>query len=199
LKIGLFGGTFDPIHNGHIKVAQAAKNNLQLDKVILIPAGDPPHKAGKNLSDKMHRLDMARLAAEPLGAEVSDWELLQTGKSYSVDTVRHFQATCPRDELFFIIGADSFYDIPTWWHYRELLELCSFVVVARPDTDKNKLLAKYAGDEKPPRVFYLQDILVDISSTAIRDKVRRGEDISTLVPPAVQDYIHSHKLYTCGG
>jgi len=199
VKIGLFGGTFDPIHNGHMKVAQAAKNFLQLDQVLFIPAGDPPHKADKKISNKEVRLAMVRLAAEPEGALVSDWEIRQEKKSYSVDMIRHFRELYPADELYFIIGADSFYDMPTWWHYRELLGMCTFVVIARPETNRDDLLARYSGDEVPPRVFFLEDLLVDISSTQIRKLAAEGKAFSHLVPPAVHAYIQTNNLYTNGG
>lgn len=199
MKTGLFGGTFDPIHNGHIKVAQAAKNSLGLDRVIFIPAGAPPHKTDKKVSGKEHRLSMTRLAAEAVGAEVSDWEIRQDKKSYSVDLVRHFKETLPDDELFFIIGADSFRDLPLWYQYRELLSMCTFLVVSRPDVPKETLLSKYVGDEAAPRVFFLDDILVDISSTEIRKTVADGGEIERLVPPGVLTYIKTHKLYTNGG
>ena len=195
MKTGLFGGTFDPIHNGHLKVAQTAKNCLQLDRIIFVPAGDPPHKTGKKITDKAHRLAMVELVAKACGAEVSDWELGRKEKSYSVDLVRHFQEAFPEDEFYFIIGADSFYDLPTWWHYRELMSLCSFVVIARPDTEKEKLLSCFSGDEAPPRVFYLEDILVDISSTKIRHLIGEGKDVSQLVSPEVMSYIKMHSLY----
>ena len=195
MRTGLFGGTFDPIHNGHIKVAQTAKNDLQLDRIIFIPAGDPPHKTGKKITNKAHRLAMCRLAAEAEGAAVSDWELTRRAKSYSIDTVRHFTAEYPTDELFFIIGADSFRDMPSWWHYRDLMALCTFVVVSRPDTRPETLLDRYEGDETPPRVFFLNDVAMDISSTQIRAKAARGEDVSRLVPAAVNNYMKMHKLY----
>ncbi len=195
MKIGLYGGTFDPLHNGHMRVAQEAKNHLQLDRIIFIPAGDPPHKAGKKITDKQDRLNMVRLAAEAAGAEISEWELSRREKSYSVETLKYFQSLYPADELFFIIGADSFRDMPTWWHYRELMELCTFVVISRPDIEKDSLLSRYQGDEKPPRVFFLDGILMDISSTNIRKMVSEGKDISRLVPPAVYQYIQSRGLY----
>ena len=195
MKTGLYGGTFDPLHNGHLKVAQSAKNLLQLDRIIFIPAGDPPHKTNQNITNKEHRLSMVSLACKAEGAQVSDWELLKKEKSYSVETIRHFKELYPEDELFFIIGADSFRDLPSWWHYRELMELCSLVVVSRPDVLKETLLSRFAGDEKPPRVFFLDDIFVDISSTQIREMVKKGEDISRLVPPAVSDYILKNGLY----
>ncbi len=196
MKIGLFGGTFDPPHNGHLKVAQEAKNHLQLDRIIFIPSGDPPHKTDRQITDKKHRLEMVKMAAEQEGAFVSDWELTRERKSYSVETVRHFKETYPQEELFFIIGADSFRDLPSWWHYRELMSLCSFVVVSRPDTEKSSLLSRYQGDETPPRVFFLDHIFMDISSTEIRQMASEGKDISRLVPEMVNTYILNHRLYT---
>lgn len=195
MKTGLYGGTFDPLHNGHIKVAQAAKNHLQLDRIIFIPAGDPPHKTDKKITDKFHRLAMTRLVAENVGAEVSDWELSRKEKSYSTLTVQHFKELYPEDEIYFIIGADSFRDLPSWWHYRELMGLCSFVVVSRPDVDKSTFLSRFSGDETPPRVFFLDNILMDISSTQIRNMVADGEDVSRLVPTYIAEYIQANGLY----
>ncbi|MBR7164442.1 MAG: nicotinate-nucleotide adenylyltransferase [Clostridia bacterium] len=195
MKTGLYGGTFDPLHNGHMKVAQAAKNHLQLDRIIFIPAGDPPHKTEQTITDKAHRLAMVRLAAEKEGAFVSDWELLKTEKSYSTKTLQHFKELYPEDEIYFIIGADSFRDLPSWWHYRELMRLCNFVVVSRPDVDKSTFLSRFSGDEAPPRVFFLDNIFMDISSTKIRQMVKEGEDISRLVPPVIAEYIEAKGLY----
>lgn len=195
-RIGLYGGTFDPVHNGHIAIAMAARDRLQLDKIVLIPAGDPPHKAMKKVTDKRSRLRMAELAFLPLGGcEVSDYEVTKDTPSYSVDMLRHFQTIYPDNELFFIIGADSFADLPTWWHYRELLQLCSLVVVSRPDTEKSELLERFSGDEEPPRVFYLDCVHMDVSSTQIRAMLYRGEDVSELVPGAVCSYIEERGLY----
>ncbi len=195
MKTGLYGGTFDPLHNGHMKVAQAAKNHLQLDRIIFIPTGDPPHKTKQTITDKAHRLAMVRLAAEKEGAFVSDWELLKTEKSYSTKTLQHFRELYPEDEIYFIIGADSFRDLPSWWHYRELMKLCNFVVVSRPDVDKSTFLSRFSGDEAPPRVFFLDNIFMDISSTKIRQMVKEGEDVSRLVPPVIAEYIEAKGLY----
>lgn len=195
MKTGLFGGTFDPVHNGHIKVAQAAKSHLQLDRVIFIPSGDPPHKTGRSITDKADRLAMVRLAAKEADALVSEWELNREEKSYSLETVRHFQKEFPEDELYFIIGADSFHDLPAWWHYRELLTACRFAVVSRPEIEEARLLEWYKGDEAPPRVFFLDNLFIDISSTRIRQLAGEGKDISQLVPPSVLAYIQEQKLY----
>lgn len=98
-------------------------------------------------------------------------------------------------ELFFIIGADSFADLPTWWHYRELLTLCNIIVVSRPNTEKAELLTKFKGDEEPPRVFFLDNVHMDVSSTQIRAQIYAGEDVSRLVPDNVLQYIKENKLY----
>lgn len=196
MKTGLFGGTFDPIHNGHLKVALTAKNRLGLDRIIFIPSGNPPHKTDKKVTDKEHRLAMTRLAVVETGAEVSDWEIRQEKKSYSVDLVRHFMEENPDDELYFIIGGDSFYDLPTWYHYQELMELCRFVVIFRPDTEKSELLDLFEGTEKAPRIFFLEDLNLDISSTEIRQLIRAGKSASHLLPEPVMAYIFTHNLYT---
>lgn len=195
-KIGLFGGTFDPVHNGHIAVAQEAKKRLCLDKIILIPAGDPPHKTQKKVTQKQHRLRMTELAFEPFdGYEISDYEIRKNTPSYSVDMIRHFHETFAGSELFFIIGADSFADLPSWWHYRELLSLCSIIVVSRPDTEKSDLLADFSGDEEAPRVFFLDNLHMDISSTQIRAMVYHGQDVTAFVPETVCRYIQENRLY----
>ncbi len=196
MKIGLYGGTFDPIHNGHLKVAESAKDALGLEQVIFIPAGEPPHKTEKQITEKEHRLAMTELAiAGKDGFFLSDWELLQDKKSYSVDMVKHFLNEFPEDEIYFIIGADSFHDLPLWWHYEELMSLCSFVVISRPDTKKEELLSLFTGNETPPRVFFLDGIFVDISSTELREASFGGKDISHFVPPEVFVYIQKHNLY----
>lgn len=195
MKTGLFGGTFDPIHNGHIKIAQSAKQRLELDRIIFIPSGDPPHKTDKKVTEKHKRLAMVEAALSQTDILISDWEVRQDTKSYSVELIKHFQAEYPEDELYFIIGADSFRDLPTWWHYRELLAMCNLVVMARPDTDKQELLSRFEGTEIPPRVFYLEGLLMDISSTQIRKMVAEGKDISHLVPQSVDFYIKNQGLY----
>lgn len=195
MKIGLFGGTFDPIHNGHLKVAETAKARLRLDKIVLVPSGTPPHKTGRRVTEKKDRLAMASLVAEKADLLLSAWELEREEKSYSVDMVKHFRSVYEGDELYFIVGADSFYNLPAWYRYQELMELCTFVVVSRPETEREKLLERFSGTEKPPRAFFLDGVCVDISSTEIRNRIRCGQDISSLVPPEVLQYIKRQGLY----
>lgn len=195
-RIGLFGGTFDPPHIGHIRVLAEAKSRLNLDRLILIPAGDPPHKTEKKVTDKLHRLRMTELAFLPLAdCSVSDYEIKKQAPSYSVDLIRHFREAYPDSELYFIIGADSFADMPTWWHYRELLTLCKMIVVSRPDTKKSELLKKFEGNENPPRMFFLDEVCMDVSSTQIRAQIYAGKDVSATVPEAVLRYIEQNHLY----
>lgn len=195
-RIGLLGGTFDPVHNGHIAIGEEAKARLSLDKIILIPTGDPPHKANKKVTDKHHRFRMCELVFLPLGGyEVSDYEIKKETPSYSVDMLRYFGEVYPDDELFFIIGADSFRDLPTWWHYRELLRLCTIIVISRPDTEKSELLSLFSGDEEPPRVFYLDSVSMDISSTQIRAMTYRGQDVTHLIPDVAWQYMKENRLY----
>ena len=126
---------------------------------------------------------------------VSTFEIEQSKPSYSLNTIKHFKKEYPEDELYFIIGGDSFYDLPSWWGYRELMELTTFIVLARPDSPKNHLLDRFTGDEKPPRVFYSESLYMDVSSTEIREKLKNGEDIADLVSKDVLDYISKENLY----
>lgn len=195
-KVGLFGGTFDPPHIGHIEILKEAKKRLALDKLILIPAGDPPHKTNKTVTEKKHRLRMTELAfSSLLDCCISEYEMNKQAPSYSVDLLKHFRRILPDCELYFIIGADSFAALPSWWHYRELLTLCRMIVISRPDTEKTKLLQQFHGDETPPRVFFLNRLQLDISSTQIRARLSEHKDVSAWLPENVLQYIREHHLY----
>lgn len=195
-KIGLFGGTYDPIHKGHIKIAEIVLDKMKLDKIIFIPAGDPPHKQDKKVTEKSDRLNMVRLATEYNKAfSVSDYEINKKARSYSFDLINHFKSVYKEDELYFIIGGDSLYNIPTWYRYEELLGLCNFVVISRPDVKKKNLLDKFSGKEKPPRLFFIDDVSIPISSTEIRKKLKNSEDIKDYVSEPVFNYITTNELY----
>ncbi len=196
MKIGLFGGTFDPPHNAHIAVAKKACEEFSLDKIIFIPAGDPPHKKNKHKSGKNIRLKMVECAIENFeNFLISTYEMELDKPSYSLNTIKHFKKEYPNDELYFIIGGDSFADLPSWWGYRELMDICTFIVLARPDTPEEDMLDRFSGDEKPPRVFYTDSLYMDISSTEIREKISRDEDVSSMVPPTVLKLIETENLY----
>lgn len=212
MKLGILGGTFNPIHLGHLRAAEEIGEDLALDKVYLIPSGMPPHKPKAPVADFSHRLEMGRLASEisPL-LDVWDIEGTRTGFSYSIETLKYFHASFgPEVELFFIIGTDAFLEIETWKEYQHLFEYASFVVINRPGYESEKLKAfvrslnaGFRWDVQgkcflhPSGTVLLQkDItLMDISASKIRQKVARGESIRFLVPEAVREYIEKTGIY----
>lgn len=220
MRIGLFGGTFNPIHRGHLWAALEVQKRFNLDRIFLIPAALPPHKTSGQVAKADHRLGMINLAvADCSGLTVSDVELNRLGPSYTIDTIRYFKDTLDRDaRIFLIMGLDAFLEIHTWKSHQELLEQIAFIVIARPGKDyaevrqgwealavyfKSTLSADYQfdaadgcykSDRKQP--VYICDIqALDISSTKIREKVKKKQSIKNLVSPGVADYIQSKGLY----
>lgn len=195
-RTGLFGGTFDPVHKGHILVAEIARRQMDLDEVIFIPAGKPPHKTDKKIESNDDRLNMLLLAtADKPYFKVSDFELKQKEKSYSVNLIRHFKEELKGAELFFIIGADSLYNLPKWYHYEELMEMTNFIVISRPQVKKENLLDNFSGEEKPPRVFFIDDVFIPISATEIREQLKRNENAEEYLDKSVLNYINVNELY----
>jgi nicotinate-nucleotide adenylyltransferase len=212
--IGLFGGTFDPIHLGHLRAAQEVRRLARLDRILFIPSFVPPHKTPGTGASPADRLRMVELACRGhKGFEASPIEVEAGEKSYSILTLRKIRALSPDARLFFILGVDAFLDIGTWREYERVLEECLFVVMGRPgfelDRARSVLGKKYrdaigllesgetVGGPLPPRtkIFLLPIHALDISSTAIRERVRRGETLDGLVPGAVDAYIREHQLY----
>jgi nicotinate-nucleotide adenylyltransferase len=219
-KIGLFGGTFNPIHYGHLRSAAEIKEAFGLDKICFIPAAIPPHKKSEEVENAKHRLKMIRIAiSRNPDFGVSDIELKRTGPSYTIDTINYFLTSLKNiSELFFIIGSDAFLELNTWKSYKALLRLISFIIMARPDTyfnEKNKkttqigqfLSAKistnYIYSEKDayfkhnemPSIHIYYVTALDISSTKIRQMVRSGRSVQYLLPDSVEKYIKSKGLY----
>lgn len=183
--IGLLGGSFNPIHYGHLAMAEAAQQELGLDRVIILPAGDPPHKS-KELAGKRHRLRMAELAVAGR-FEVSAMEVERTGKTYTVDTLEVLRALYPRATLYMIIGADTLGEIATWKNAPRVFELCRFAVFGR---DKLPL-----PDVPGASVVRMQTNIPDVSATQIRERVHRGLSLEGYTPQAVEDYIGAWRLY----
>ena len=189
MRIGILGGTFNPIHNGHLTIAKEAKEKLELDKVILMPAFIPPHKVTNDIADAQDRFNMATLAVEGLcGFEVSRYEIDKEGASYSVETLKYLKASLRDAELFFIIGEDSLGELDSWKEINSLFDICRFVVFNRP----SYAVAKTRFEEKIQRIEITG---VNISSTQIRDKIKTHEDISAFLPKAVAEYIKKRTLY----
>ncbi len=184
-KIGIMGGTFDPIHFGHLKIAEVAKSEYHLDKVIFLTSGNPPHKKDKRILDaKIRHIMVKRAIAEIDGFEASDYEVNRKEYSYSVNTLKHFKEIMPDDQLFFIIGGDSLRDFHKWYKPEEILKLCTLLVYDRDG-------GKHISDFSMP----ISGSTIDISSTVIREKLENGEDVSAFVPPAVLEFIKRNNIY----
>jgi len=199
MNIGVLGGTFDPVHNGHLIVAEEARTRLNLAVIILVPAGQPWLKSDRLISPAEHRLQMLRLAiAEKPHLKLSLIEVERAGPSYSVNTIAELQTQLDsRDELFFILGWDSLAQLPRWREPSLLIEMCYLVAAPRPGYSRPDLKALEAlipGISR--RVMLMDKPEVDISASAIRGRVARGLSIHHLVPEAVNRYIKKHKLYT---
>jgi nicotinate-nucleotide adenylyltransferase len=193
-RIGLFGGTFDPPHLGHLVLAEWARARLGLDRVVFMPAGTPPHKRGRRLTDAAHRLAMTRLAVRGNPAfSVSGLEARRVGPSFTVDTLQHFHARQPGARLYLLMGADSLADFPSWRGPGEIARLATLVVAARPGPADPAQGAVARG-----RVVMLDNPLVAISSSALRSRVRAGRSLRYLVPDAVAAYVARHGLYGRG-
>jgi nicotinate-nucleotide adenylyltransferase len=212
--IGLFGGTFDPIHLGHMRAAAEVRRRARLDRVLFIPSYLPPHKKPGAVASAADRFRMVELACRwRKGFEASPVEVEAGEKSYSILTLRKIRALSPASRLFFILGVDAFLDIGTWREYHRVLEECFFIVMGRPGFELDRardvldgklrdsigplVTGEGAAGPLPPRtrIFLLPIRALDISSTAIRERVRRGESLDGLVPGAVDAYIREHQLY----
>lgn len=199
--IALFGGTFDPIHHGHLIVARAVLEQLDYERLVLIPSPNPPHKIGHDLSDASHRLEMARLAVEGEPRfEVSDCEIRRTGLSYTILTVESIRQVVSLDvPLAWIIGADSLPELHSWYRIADLVEACRIVTAVRPGYEVPDLepLRRTLSAAQIERLC--RDVLptpsIDISSTQIRRRVRQGFSIRYLLPESVRGYIEQHGLY----
>ena len=197
LRRGLFGGTFDPPHMGHLVMAEAARSQLGLHEVIFMPAAQPPHKQGKKISATEQRVAMVRHAiADNEDFTLSTFEASRKGPNYTTETMRLLrQEWGDRVELFFIMGLDSLVDLPLWYKPQQLIKLVKLAVIARPGyhADMDTLERLLPGISK--RVFFAHAPLIGISSTDIRKRVQEGKSIRYLVPRGVEQYIEEWGLY----
>jgi nicotinate-nucleotide adenylyltransferase len=216
MRIGLFGGTFDPIHWGHLRSAEEVSETFRLDRVLFIPASIPPHKTDQPTTPARDRLQMVRLAvARNPRFKVSTVEIARAGVSYSVDTIRHFARKMGKgDALFFIIGLDAFREIGSWKDFTELFPLCNFIVTSRPGSkDTDPLLGtgvavkrRFCYDFKEgnyrhrsgTRILFTKLADIAISASEIRARAKEGKSIRYLVPSAVETYIQKQGLYRNG-
>ena len=212
MKIGIFGGTLNPIHFGHLRTAEEVREAFSLDKVLFVPSAFPPHKRKEDMETPQQRIEMTRIAiAGNPYFDFSDMEVKRGGVSYSVDTVDEAKKNLPEAEIYFILGVDAFFEIDSWKEYRRFLSLCNFIIVTRPGYEKKSL-----GESLPLEVRsdfcydaakgcychtsghslnFLEVTLLDISSTDIRKRLKSGRSVKYLIPHAVEEYIKKHGLY----
>ncbi len=217
MDLGLFGGTFNPIHLGHLRAAVEVQEAFDLDKILLIPSAVPPHKKAQEIAGAKERLEMVRLAVQDVPfLEASDVELARPGPSYTVETLEYFQnkfgTYCV---IYFIVGIDAFSEITTWRSYLQLFSLAHFIILARPGgrpggtiDDLENFIVKHISQEyehdktreqyRHPEwrtIFCLPVTHMDISATRIRTRIKKGGSVCFLVPPQVEDYIQKKGLY----
>jgi nicotinate-nucleotide adenylyltransferase len=212
-RIGILGGTFDPVHLGHLETALAAERSLALDRVLVMPSGTPPHRHQQPFASPSHRFAMTAIAVTGLqGLQVSDFEVRDTGPSYTFDTLaRLHELGLDRLQIFFITGADAFAEIETWSRYPHVLDMANFAVVSRPGHRAPSLRAALPGlagrmrdpaaaaaASVEPAIFLIDASTPDVSSTDVRRRLGEGRSIDGLVPPMVATYITQHALYTSG-
>jgi nicotinate-nucleotide adenylyltransferase len=202
MRIGILGGTFDPIHVGHLEAASVAGRAFSLDKVLLMPSRTPPHRPTEPRASVFHRFAMAALAASERGMTVSDLEVRRDGPSYTAETLEalHREGIAPSD-LFFITGTDAFAEVGMWHDYPRILQLANFIVVSRPGAPRPAELIPKSHSANPehhptaPAVFSVEADTPDVSSTEIRRRVGAGDSLDGLVPSSVAGHIRRHHLY----
>jgi nicotinate-nucleotide adenylyltransferase len=192
-RIGLFGGTFNPIHCGHVKAAESVQNMFSFDRILFIPSYLPPHKESVDVASAAHRLKMVELALASFDRFFpSSVEIDARGTSYSILTLNKIKEMFPQTEVFFLLGIDAFLEIETWKDYEDVLEQCSFVVMSRPgfrlSEAKDILTEKY-------KIYLLSINTLDISSSEVRERIRKNQPIEGLVPENVENYIKERRLY----
>jgi nicotinate-nucleotide adenylyltransferase len=197
--VGILGGTFDPVHYGHLAMAEGAKHLLGLDQVLFLPNGQPPHKAGRPVMAVEHRANMVKLAiADNPHFGFSSLELDRTEPSYTIDTVRELKALHPDWQFAFIVGMDNLLEIETWKAYEELLSLIKLVVVSRPgyaSAQRDRALSAL-GPALTERIQLLDLPGVDVAAMDLRERAAAGYPLRYLIPDVVADYIKTHHLYS---
>lgn len=203
-RMGLMGGTFDPIHQGHLVTAEAVRSCFELDKVVFVPSGQPPHKAGQPITSKEKRYLMTELATvtNPY-FEVSRVEISRPGASYAIDTVMYFRKLLPEDsEIYFITGADAILEIITWKDVDRLFENCTFIAATRPGYNLSEMernVKKHLKPEYLNKIIPIEVTAMAISSTDIRRRVAEGRTIKYLLPESAEVYIYKNDLYKITG
>ncbi len=198
-KIGISGGTFDPIHLGHLLVAESLRERFELDKVLFIPTGLPPHKDLSNVTSAEHRFNMVReaISTNP-NFEVSRIEIDRKGLTYTFDTLTELKSIYSNDtDLFFIVGADVVKDILMWKNFDKVFSICEFIAVLRPEHKKNDFdsAVEFLRSTYMAKIHVGEIPLVGVSSTMVRERVQSNKSVKYMIPECVEDYIKHNKLY----
>ena len=196
MRIGIYGGAFNPVHKGHVKLAEEVKTKAHLDKIIIMPSGVSPHKSSGGLIDSSHRLEMCRLAFEGEDYIVSDLEIRRAGKSYTVDTVTELKKIYPDDELYLIMGSDMLLCFDKWYRYKDILSMATICATTRQGDISLDELRSYSRDVLGKQTLIIDFEPFECSSTKVRNALISGEDATCLVPEKVLLYIIEKGLYT---
>lgn len=196
MKIGIFGGAFNPIHNGHLNLAQCYKKSLSLDKVIFIPTAVPPHKTSEHLVMAEDRINMLKLAiSNDSSYDYSDLEFKRNGKSYTYDTLCELKELYKDASLYLIIGSDQYLYFKSWYRYDDILKMATVVTASREENEHKKLLDFKENNPEMKDTMVSSFNVVEVSSSQIRQMVKNGDSICDLVPASVAEYIEEHRLY----
>lgn len=200
MKIGLFGGTFNPIHNSHLYLVQKCYQKLNLNQIIIMPTFVPPHKSSTDLASAQSRFEMCQIACRPFPfLEVSDYEIQHQGVSYTYQTLKYLTGKYPKDEIFLLMGSDMFLSLPTWKHPEMIYQMSTICGIARQEGEillLEQQLQRFQQMNVASQILYIDP--QPISSTQIRNWIRRGESVEHYLPVGVWDYILEHKLYGAG-
>ena len=197
-RIGILGGTFDPVHNGHLLLGEQAYREYGLDEIWFMPSKNPPHKSSRDIVSEELRSDMIRLAIQGAPQYIfSDFELRHEGTTYTAETLKRLQREYPADRFYFLMGGDSFFQLETWYHPEQIMKLTTILAFSRNgETDRqmqaraDELAHRYEADI---RLLSMEEM--PVSSSLIRDRVQNGQPVGALVPPAVEEYIRTNHLY----
>ena len=195
MRIGIYGGSFNPVHNGHVHLANELLCAAELDRLIIIPSNISPQKDTNGGIEPMHRINMCRIAFDNPLIEVSDCEIKRGGKSYTFDTINYIKSIYQNSEIYLFMGSDMLLSFHTWFRYTDLLELCTICAISRGSEGYYNELCSYNEEKLSGKARIFDIAPIEISSTVVRNAVANGQDISRMVPIGVAEYIKEHRLY----
>ena len=196
MRIGMYGGSFNPPHNGHIFLAKEISSRLRLDKLVIIPSNISPQKHNNGNIDPVHRINMCREVFSDSVFEVSDCEIARGGRSFTFDTLSYLRECYPDSELFLLMGADMLLSFHTWYRFEDISDMCTICAIAREDENNTTVLEEYADTVLAGRRVQVFDIEpFEVSSSEIREKIRSNEPCSGLIDERTEKYIKENRLY----